>query len=147
MDSFAEHIEKLKSRKKKFQKHFLKVASDSAHTITALAISRVVNRRVDDEGSIFGIYSDSYQKTRIKKNLTGDQINFSHTNEMWRTTIPRLVVANDNRIEFIVKPDTANEDKMKWQNDRFGNIIAMSDEEKRIHDETLSETIHSLIID
>lgn len=142
----SDYINKLKQRKQAFQKNIVKLCADSAFTVAALSKSRVINERIDEEGNIFGIYSEEYQETRKKKNLTGEQINFSFSNQMWTTTIPRLESSTDKKIVFVIKPSKANEEKMKYQSERFGNIVALSQEEIEKHNKTLSENINSVII-
>lgn len=146
MDTFRSYVEKLKARKLKLEKGILKSCADSAFTVAALAKNRVINKRVDDEGNIFGIYSDTYQKKRLKNNLTGDQINFSYTNKMFATLIPRLQKSDGKEIIFVIEPNAANADKLDYNQDRFGNIIGINKEEQKLHIKTLSENITSLII-
>lgn len=145
MDSIDDMLKDLKKREREIKKNLVKAIADSAFTVAALGKRRVINERVDSEGDIFGIYSEKYQKRRVKKNLLGESINFSFTNQMWTTTIPRLEKSNDKEIIFIIKPDQANEDKMKYQSERFGNIIALNKKEIELHNKVLSENINSLI--
>lgn len=143
---YKQYIENLKARKLKAEKEIVKICQSSAAMVTALAKARIINTRIDGEGKIFGIYSEQYQKRRLRNNLTGEFINFSFTNNMWRTTIPRLQKADKKEIIFVIKPDQMNEFKMFFQNERFGNIMKINSIEKELHNRSLSENINSVII-
>lgn len=143
---YKQYIENLKARKLKAEKEIVKICQSSAAMVTALAKARIINTRIDAEGKIFGIYSEQYQKRRLRNNLTGEFINFSFTNNMWRTTIPRLQKADKKEIIFVIKPDQMNEFKMFFQNERFGNIMKINSIEKELHNRSLSENINSVII-
>lgn len=101
------------------------------HDINAIAQRRIIGSRANATGTIFGIYSPAYLKKRIKSGKGADpRINFSFTGEMWKTTKPRIIQTSDDQVTVRVQP--AREDRkevMAIHDERFGEILALSDEE------------------
>lgn len=99
------------------------LAYQSSLAINAIIKSRIINERRDEDGGDYGEYSASYQRVRAKKNLTGTLKNFSFTNKMWATTLPRVESENNGVITIVIEPDSTNRDKMDYQNQRHGKRI------------------------
>jgi len=76
-------------------------------------------------------YWASYKDWRDVNNLPTNFINFSFTNRMWNSLVPVVLVNNTNRtVVGIQAKTTKEEDKLKFQNARFGDILALSKSEE-----------------
>lgn len=115
---------------KKYQELRVKRALEAAFDVTALAKSRVINRRVDHQDEIYGIYSDFTFKRKIKHS-NDRRINFSDTNRMWASTLPEVIFADEKIIIIEIKPRDPNRlEVMDEHEERFGKpLIALNEAE------------------
>lgn len=106
-------------------------AQSFAFDVNARIKRRVINKGERADGKDFGVYSQSYQKYRKKKNLTAPpfpKVNFKKTSRMWTNT--RGQASHDEYPEIYIGPTSPeNIEKLAWMEDKFGDIIEMSESE------------------
>lgn len=111
-------------------------ALTAGNDINALMKRRTINEGETPEGGTFGTYSDSYQRLREKKGYTDPpypNVNFSFTNRMWDNIKPRVVEENENSVVIQIAPNQTFEiDKLRWNSERFGEIVDLNDDERQM---------------
>ena len=140
----------------------------------ALVRRRVQNEKVDKDGSAFGQYSQalvprwylydrsnsqgaddrirngpwfqSYADLREANGLSSTDIDFTFSGEMFRNTGVTSVSSQGATVTVEVGGQTDSaQDKLDYQQERYGNIIALSKEEEIIVGEAYAERINNLI--
>lgn len=92
--------------------------------------NRSNKQAVEDLKKKYGFFA-SYRDWRDVNNLQTEFINFSFTNRMWNSLVPVVLVDNKDRSVVGIQAKTSNEeDKVKFQNARFGDILALSKDER-----------------
>lgn len=131
MFNFRELSQKFREAEKLYRDYRVNGLMAAAFDAADTAKNRVINKRVDDTGSIFDTYDPDYFEQKKSKKSSDDRINFSDTNRMWATTLPQVVEVNANNIKIIIKPtDPDREEVMGYHDLRFGkSIITLSPEE------------------
>ena len=130
-----------RSRRSRIIDDNVRAALKSALDGAALMKSRIINKRENAEGGIFGIYSPDYLKRRINRNLLGDEVNFSFNNDMWLSTTARVIENTDLKVVILISPDAANAFKMVYNTQRFGTIMALNQEEQDLISEIYANNI------
>lgn len=75
----------------------------------------------------------SYRDWREVNNLQVSFINFSFTNRMWNSLVPVVAVEAESRTVIGIQAKSQKEeDKLKFQNARFGDILALSKDERNL---------------
>ncbi len=73
----------------------------------------------------------SYRDWREVNNLPVEFINFSFTNRMWSSLAPAIETRERFRTVVGIAARTGKEqDKLNWQNRRFGDILAVNQQER-----------------
>lgn len=108
-----------------------KLILDAVYSSAALAKQRVINDRTNQDGTIFGIYSEKYLKLRIKKGKGADpRINFSFTGKMWQSTQPELISSTPEELRIRIWPLDGQRNKvMGYHDKKYNEIVALSQEE------------------
>ena len=136
--------------------------------------TRVLDKKVDADGSAFGQYSQallpqwffygksivdgaedelragpwfvSYAKFRELNNRDSGDINFYFTGDLWRNT-GVVQVQNDADVTTVTigGQDARSQDILAWQEPRYGNIIEASEEEREFAQEAHRERIFGTI--
>jgi len=146
MISPSELVVRLKELKAAYLRERESLILKMANDATALMKLRVIESKVNDEGSIFGIYADSTLKTKRRNGRLSDSgnpsdINFSDTNRMWSGTGTsfdgvgaRISVSDNNKIIATIHPhdDTDRINVLGILEDKFGNIVAWSKKEQEL---------------
>lgn len=106
----------------------------AAMDITALAKTRIINKRVDGFDQAYGEYADSTWKQKQRSNKGNNRaINFSETNRMWATTLPSITSVTRTQIEITVEPtDAGRAEVFGYHQKRFGPLIALNPRESVI---------------
>lgn len=136
---------KLIGMKKRYFAEREQIALLSALDTVALMKRRVINKRENADGGIFGIYSNDYQKVRKEKNLLGENVNFSFTNKMWNSTTARVVSVTDAEIVVLISPDAQNAFKMLHNTERFGTILELNKKEQDLHRKIYERKVRDVI--
>lgn len=117
-----------------------KEAEIVANDLLALVRDRVQNDKEKADGSIFGKYSEAYEKVRDNNNLFGGDINLTFTGEMWASAGVEVDSSingtSSARIEF---KGGLNQDKAFWNSERYGNILEASEDELNAVQEAYQE--------
>lgn len=96
---------------------------------------RVINTGINHEGRSFGVYSQAYQRTRKKENLTArpfPNVNFKRTTRMWNNTTAQVIGKNQYAVTIRLAPTQSGEqEKLKHNEDRFGTIIDLDPKERK----------------
>lgn len=126
-----------------------RILVDAVQSSVASIISRVISSRLNQDLTIFGIYSPSYLKKRIKNNKGSDpRINFSYTNQMWKSTVPQLINSDSQEVRIRVQPlDSDRKKVMGYHDNRFGTILQPTDQEIDIIVDLFADGISDLIHD
>lgn len=136
-------ISEFKNFRDAYERERASLILSAADDAVALMKNRVIQRRVNSEGSIFGIYADdTIKKKGTRNSSSGDKrINFSDTNRMWsgngvsgRGVKPYVVSATDKSVIVHVEPEN-DEDRKKvlgYLEDKYGDIVAWSKEEQEL---------------
>lgn len=108
-----------------------KLIIDSVYSAAALAKQRVINDRTNQDGVIFGIYSEKYLKLRIKKGKGADpRINFSMTGKMWQSTQPEIISSTPEELRIRIWPLDGQRNKvMGYHDKKYNEIVALTQEE------------------
>lgn len=141
--SLTEFIRRLKALKADYESERINIFLAMANDANALMKIRVINKRVNDEGQIFGIYAESTLKSKGTRNARGgdSRINFSDTNRMWSGTgvsgrgiQARLLVADNNKISIVVEPENDQNriEVLGILEDKYGPIVAWSEQEQAL---------------
>lgn len=78
-------------------------------------------------------YWASYQDWREVNNLTGTEINFSFTGEMWKSLVPVTVRDDQDNITIgIIADDPGSDKKIGYQIARFPQMLDLNDMEEKI---------------
>lgn len=113
----------------------LKIGLDAVAAIKV----RVQNEGLNAEGQSFGVYTEQYQKWRAKNNLTAAPfplVNFKKTTAMWNSTTANVTFDGNGVTEVRILPEGADDqgvsnlDKMRWNEERFGPILDVSQAER-----------------
>ena len=145
-----------------------------ANDVMAQVRNRVQERKVDADGTAFGQYSQalvpqwffydkaislgadkklktgpyfvSYADFREYNNLPSDDINFTFTGDLFRTT-GIVKVENENDITTVVLggQNARSEQILEWQEPRYGNIIEPSEQEQEFAFNAHRKRIENLI--
>ena len=148
----------------------VKVAAETA----ALARLRIQNEKVDANGNSFGQYSQalvprwylynrsnssgadqrvrkgswfqSYRDLREANGLPTDNIDFTFSGEMLRNTGVTEIINNGNSTTVAIGGQTTQaKRKLGYQLDRFGNILALNEQERGFVIESYQERINNII--
>lgn len=144
MLSTRELVSSLKALKDAYLKERESIVLSMADDATALMKLRVIERKVNAEGSIFGRYADSTLEIKRKKgrlSSSGDPslINFSDTNRMWSGAgtsfdgvSARVISNSQGLITVSIQPhdDDNRIDVLDDLEDRFGDIVSWSESEQ-----------------
>lgn len=124
-----------------------KLILDAVFSSAALAKRRVIGSRSTHDGAIFGIYSPKYLKKRILSGKGSDpRINFSYTGKMWQSTQPHITSSTPEEVRVRINPlDPQREKVMGYHDKKYGEIIAMSQEEVDIIIEDFTEGLQDFI--
>lgn len=78
-------------------------------------------------------YWASYQDWREANNLTGKDINFSFTGEMWKSMVPVVVKNSEGEITIgIIADDAQSDKKIGYQIARFPRLLDLDGKEEKI---------------
>lgn len=78
-------------------------------------------------------YWASYQDWREVNNLTGTDINFSFTGEMWKSMVPVVVKDQEGELTIgIIADDPGSDEKIGYQIARFPNLLDLDVKEEKI---------------
>jgi len=132
---------------KKVLQERTRLAVKAAQDATALAKTRVINKRVDHFGNEFGEYADSTWKKKVKSNKGGNRrINFSETNRMWATTLPVVYAVTPEHIEIRSRPTIADRAEVfEYQEERFGPLLLLNKLEKALMTDIYGKGILKLL--
>lgn len=148
MISLTEYIRRLKNLRELYLRDRIQLFLSAADDATALMKIRVINKRLNDQGQVFGIYADSTIKRKGTRNSSsGDKrINFSDTNRMWsgtgvsgRGVRARLILSTDDKITIQIQPENDDDrievlgylERPKAEGG-FGPIVAWNKEEQKL---------------
>lgn len=108
-----------------------KLILDAVFESAALAKRRVIGNRLNQDGAIFGIYSEKYLKQRIAKGKGANPfINFSYTGKMWQSTQPEVVSSTPEELRIRIWPlDSQRNKVMGYHDKKYNEIMALSQEE------------------
>jgi len=116
----------------------------------ALVKRRVINTAINADGKSFGTYSRSYQQTRQREHLTEKPFpekNFKRTTRMWNNTTASIIGQEGSKVTVRLAPATQNEkDKLRWNEKRDGDIIALSDREAKLLDASIKKRYRRILI-
>lgn len=128
-DRFALFIEDWQNKRASIP---LAAATDAS----SVAKNRVIQKGISSVGSVFGNYAESTKKRKKKKGRTNapfPKINFSDTNTMWRTSLPKVAKVTANEVVITIEPtDTERAKIMGIHNKRFkdkGKLLALNKQE------------------
>lgn len=90
-------------------------------------------------------YWASYQDWREVNNLTGDDINFSFTGEMWKSMMP-VVVRDEggDLIIGIIADDEGSDEKIGYHIRRFPNLLDLNELEEKLLTESNQRRIENI---
>lgn len=90
-------------------------------------------------------YWASYQDWREVNNLTGDDINFSFTGEMWKSMVP-VVVRDEggDLIIGIIADDEGSDEKIGYHIRRFPNLLDLNELEEKLLTESNQRRIENI---
>ena len=95
-----------------------------------MIIQRVQESGIDSEGNAYDDYSPQYKKFRDKNNKRTDIRNFTFGGDMMRSVDAQLE-STDSGAVVVVGARGDDRDKMKYNVERDGPIIALTEEEKK----------------
>lgn len=103
-----------------------------ANNAIAMIKQRVQEKGLNPQGSKYPDYSTAYKKRKQKEGKYKGFVDFSLTNRMWSSV---KLVSPANELESgvaVVKATTSFEkDKLSWNTEKKGDILALSDEETK----------------
>lgn len=108
-----------------------KLILDAVYIAADTAKNRVISGRTNQDGTIFGIYSEKYLKQRIKKGKGADpRINFSYTGKMWQSTQPEITSSTPEELRIRIHPLDGQRNKVMGYHDKtYNEIMSLSQEE------------------
>jgi len=93
-----------------------------------------------------GDWFQSYADFREANNLDSEDIDFTFSGDMWRNTGVKMVQSSGAQTVVIVGGQTTRaQDIIDWQEERYGNIIAINEEEERFVIEAHEERVFGII--
>lgn len=137
--NFREFRNKFKSFQDEWEVKRQTIPLEATITAISIAIDRVVNTGKSSTGSVFGVYKGSTQRSKKREKRTRSpfpNINFSDTNLMFKTTIPKVTKVTTEEVVISSEPSDPNRAKvMGYHNKRFasskGKIVALNTTEKQ----------------
>ena len=88
----------------------------------------------------------SYAEFRDINGLDSEDIDFTFSGDMWRNTGVKMVQSSGAQTVVIVGGQTTRaQDIIDWQEERYGNIIAINEEEERFVIEAHEERVFGII--
>jgi len=103
-----------------------------ASNAIALVKKRVQEKGIGMDGQRYRDYTESYKKMKQKAGKYKGFVDFSFTNRMWNNI--RLVSPREELDSgvAVIKSSGENQDKLNWNTDLRGEILALSNEEKEL---------------
>lgn len=107
---------------------------DAVASVVEIAETRIIERRENASGTVFGLYSKNYLKKRIAKGKGSDpRINFSFTGKMWQSNQPVIVSSTPDEVRVHIAPLDPERNKiMGYHDKKYGEIIGLSEKEIEI---------------
>ena len=135
-DNGAQAIRNLDRLLVEFPAHLAREVVKVAFDYTALAKKRVQGSGLDEDEKPFGIYADSTQKYKERKNRTSTPfpyVNFTDTGAMLRNTRPVVEEITKDQVVVRIAPTVNREiDKMRHLEESFGGIMKPTKKEKNL---------------
>ena len=117
----------------KLPEALVKEALTLASDINATIADRVQNDGLNADGGTFGDYATSTRKQKVKKGQTSSPyplVNFTDTGLMFANIKPTVERNGDKVVITIKASNKAEIDKLRWNTDRFGDILETSEDEQ-----------------
>ena len=108
------------------------VMTQVASNAIVMVKQRVQEKGLNPEGAKYSPYSKSYQKAKEKAGKYRGFVDFSLTNRMWSNI---KIVSDKAELDLgtaVIKATTTFEqDKLNWNTEKKGEILALSESEKK----------------
>ena len=132
-DNGRSTIRKIDNALAKLPESLVKEALTLASDINATIADRVQNDGLNADGGTFGDYAASTRKQKVKKGQTSSPyplINFTDTGLMFANIKPTVERKGTKVVITLKASNKAEIDKLRWNTDRFGEILEASKDEQ-----------------
>lgn len=132
-DNGRSTIRKIDNALAKLPEALVKEALTLASDINATIADRVQNDGLNADGGTFGDYAASTRKQKVEKGQTSSPyplINFTDTGLMFANIKPSVERKGTKVVITLKASNKAEIDKLRWNTDRFGEILEASKEEQ-----------------
>jgi len=132
-DNGRSTIRKIDNALAKLPEALVKEALTLASDINATIADRVQNDGLNADGGTFGDYAASTRKQKVKKGQTSSPyplINFTDTGLMFSNIKPTVERKGTKVVITLKASNKAEIDKLRWNTDRFGEILEASKDEQ-----------------
>ena len=132
-DNGRSTIRKIDNALAKLPEALVKEALTLASDINATIADRVQNDGQNTDGGTFGDYAASTRRQKVKKGQTSSPyplINFTDTGLMFANIKPTVERKGTKVVITLKASNKAEIDKLRWNTDRFGEILEASKEEQ-----------------
>ena len=132
-DNGRSTIRKIDNALAKLPEALVKEALTLASDINATIADRVQNDGLNADGGTFGDYADSTRKQKVEKGQTSSPyplINFTDTGLMFANIKPTVERKGTKVVITLKASNKAEIDKLRWNTDRFGEILEASKDEQ-----------------
>ena len=132
-DNGRSTIRKIDNALAKLPEALVKEALTLASDINATIADRVQNDGLNADGGTFGDYAASTRKQKVKKGQTSSPyplINFTDTGLMFSNIKPTVERKGTKVVITLKASNKAEIDKLRWNTDRFGEILEASKQEQ-----------------
>lgn len=132
-DNGRSTIRKIDNALAKLPEALVKEALTLASDINATIADRVQNDGQNADGGTFGDYAASTRKQKVKKGQTSSPyplVNFTDTGLMFANIKPTVERKGTKVVITLKASNKAEIDKLRWNTDRFGEILEASKDEQ-----------------
>ena len=132
-DNGRSTIRKIDNALAKLPEALVKESIILASDINATIADRVQNDGLNADGGTFGDYAASTRKQKVKKGQTSSPyplINFTDTGLMFSNIKPTVERKGTKVVITLKASNKAEIDKLRWNTDRFGEILEASKDEQ-----------------
>ena len=132
-DNGRSTIRKIDNALAKLPEALVKESIILASDINATIADRVQNDGLNADGGTFGDYAASTRKQKVKKGQTSSPyplVNFTDTGLMFANIKPTVERKGTKVVITLKASNKAEIDKLRWNTDRFGEILEASKDEQ-----------------